>query len=240
MHHFLIGPKIPFAAFMIVVLFRAGANLVFCGLPCVFLLFCALMLQQNAVFGPLDFPQNLVNTDRQTLYHLMMLRDFSMFSAEELRVMTARIEREFGRHGTKPTFSYSKPIQRVFVFFLKKRPPAEAARTATSASRFESNLLLMIRMRFFDTMLQTESSPPAKKAAMMKEVAADLKYWNSVYTDFLQALDQPVPSLMELYREYELMIAQFKAGVTPEKAVRIDQFSRLIIATSVSQSFQLW
>jgi len=65
-----------------------------------------------------------------------------------------------------------------------------------------------------------------------------MKYWESVFMDFLCAAELPIPSINELIREFDNMIESFKAGAAPEEIARIDDFKQRMNAAFVAREVQ--
>lgn len=198
------------------VFFRFLGNCLFFGAPLLILFAAVLVFSTYQVFGPFD-PQKI---DRMTLIRIMQLRDFRQLPAEKISALTDRAEAEFGRDGAmRPIFEFSPTEKKIYAHFRGKD-------TATK-SYFETNLYLMARIRYFQWMNDYQRFSESERVALMKKVTADMKYWETLYMDFLRAADLPIPTMAELIREFEKMIEEdFKIDATPEEIVRIDTFKR--------------
>ncbi len=220
-------------------LLQAFSGGIFYGLPPFLILLCGLATCLNGIFGPLDFDQNLVDTDRATLVRIMQLRDMRHFSQEELRRFIVRVENEFGRQGIKPTFDYGPLEKKIYAHFVKQRSRKNQQNTPQTPATMEQNLMLMIRARYFEAMNDYEGRKFAERMILMRDVVADLKHWEAVYMEFLRAIDVPIPSMMELYRDFEKMIAEFKLGATPEEVARLEMFTRHLSAAMIGSYLAL-
>lgn len=201
-------------------MFRFFSCLGFFGAPTLVLITGTIALAFSQVFGPF----NPDKVDRATLIRAMQLRDFRTFSPDALRRTTDRAESEFGRKSAqKPVFEFSSTEKKVYAYFQEGRAgnPEKGP-----SSHFETNLLLMARLRYFQWMNDYEAFSDEQRKALMNEIADDMKYWQSVYMDFLRAADLPIPSIQELIREFEQMIDRFKVDATPDEVARIDSFKQ--------------
>lgn len=206
---------------------RFFGNLCFFGAPILLLFVGILVFSLNPVFGPVD----PASVDRPTLIRIMQLRDFRTFSPDAMAAWTDRADAEFGRRGAqRPIFDFSDAEKKIYAFF-RENP-------SNRKSFFETNLMLMARTRYFQWMSAYPALSPDEQGALMREVVDDMKYWETVYMDFLRAADLPIPSIAELIREFEEMIEGFKVGATPEEIVRIDTFKRQINAAIVVREAQ--
>lgn len=194
---------------------RILGKLCFFSAPVIVLIIGVTALLFSDVFGPLK-PEKL---DRATLIRVMHYRDFRDFSPEMLRQMTDRADAEFGRLATqKPIFSFSGIEKRIYAYFRQseRKPP----------NRFETNLLLMARCRYFQWMNDYEAFSERDRSVLMNGIVEDMRYWNTIYMDFLHAVELPIPSLEELIREFDKMVESFKTGASAEEIARIDSFKR--------------
>jgi hypothetical protein len=174
-----------------------------------------VMISMHSILGSIN-PKTI---DRATLIRVMKFRDFRKLPPETVTALTLRAETEFGRRSiNKPKFEFSETEKIFYVYFQNNR--------SEQKSFFETNLLLMARTRYFQWMNDYASASPEQQAVLMKEVVDDMKYWESVYMDFLRAAELPIPSIAELIREFENMIEQFKIGAAPEEITRIDYFKQ--------------
>ncbi|MDR0869829.1 MAG: hypothetical protein LBN39_03470 [Planctomycetaceae bacterium] len=206
-------------------------NFLYFSAPVLPLLFCAAMLLMSKVFGPL----NVDGLDRSTLVWVMKLRNFQALPLQTQNELTARSEAEFGRSAKqKPLFQFSGAEKKIYAYFRSN--------ASTQPSVFENNLMLMARIRYFQWMTAYETGTPEAKAALMREIVRDMKYWQEIYLDFLYAADLPVPTLAELIQEFEKMIDGFKKDAAPVDAARIDTFkyemNRAIAANEVQGAVQ--
>jgi hypothetical protein len=186
-----------------------------------------VMISLHSVFGTIN-PKTI---DRATLIRVMKFRDFRMLPPETVTALTLRTETEFGRNSSnKPKFVFSETERKIYVYFQNNR--------SEQKSFLETNLLLMARTRYFQWMNDYASASPEQQAVLMKEVVDDMKYWQTVYMDFLRAAGLPIPSMAELIREFEKMIEQFKIGATPEEITRIDHFKQQMNTAIVAGEIQ--
>lgn len=195
---------------------RILGNLFFFGFPAFLIVSVGtIACSMQRVFGPVD-PASI---DRLTLIRVMQLRDFRTFSRPTLERMTDRAEAEFGRKAAeKPRFEFSDPEKRIYAYFRDKKTARK--------SHFETNMLLMARTRYFQWMNDHEILDADARTELMRGVVDDMKYWETLYLDFLRAAELPIPSMAELLREFDEMIDGFKTGATDEEVVRIDSFKR--------------
>ena len=169
----------------------------------------------NNVFGSIK-PEKL---DRPTLIRVMQLRDFRQMTPEQVVALADRAEAEFGRNGAmRPIFDFTPAEKKIYAYFRDERTARK--------SFFEGNLMLMARTRYFQWMNDYEILSEVDRVELMRNVTAEMKYWETIYMDFLHAAELPIPSMAELIREFEKMIDDFKIGATPEEIVRIDTFKR--------------
>ena len=171
----------------------------------------------SGVFGDID-PENL---DRQTLIRVIQLRDFHRFSPDLVERLTDRAEQEFGRQSpNKPVFEFPHWEKKIHLYFY--------ARRSNRHSRMEANLTAMARVRYFHWMREYQSATekPDRQAALMNEVVADMRYWQTIYSDYMHALEQPEPTLIELHQDFVRMIESFKVAASPEEIAQIDSFAQ--------------
>ncbi len=189
-----------------------------------FILLIALgVVVLRGIFGPLA-PEQL---NRGTLIRVIQLRDFRQLPDDKVAALADRAEKEFGRNGIqRPVFAFSGIEKRVFAYF-----GAEETRTP---SLLETNLYEMARIRYFQWMNEYERSSEATRIALMQKIVADLKYWQTLYVEFLTAAELPIPSLAKLIHEFEKMITAFKVGAMPSEIKRIDAFKRRLNAAIVA------
>ncbi|MDR1963402.1 MAG: hypothetical protein LBQ50_06460 [Planctomycetaceae bacterium] len=212
---------------MIRTFFRFIGNACFFAGPFVVLAVGVLMISMYGVLGSIN-PETI---DRSDLIRAMKLRDFRMLPPETVKALAKRAEEEFGRKSVnKPEFRFSKTEKKVYAYFQNNR--------SEQKSFFESNLLLLARVRYFQWMNDYAAASPEQQHVLMKEVVDDMKYWESVFMDFLRAADLPIPSLAELIREFENMIDNFKIGATPEEIARIDNFKQRMNTAFVAREIQ--
>ncbi|MDR1270550.1 MAG: hypothetical protein LBK82_13595 [Planctomycetaceae bacterium] len=203
-----------------------GIGCFFAG-PFVVLAVGAAMILMHGIFGAIN-PETI---DRATLIRAMKFRDFRTLPPETVIALTHRAEREFGRQsGNKPVFQFSETERKIYTYFQNSR--------SEQKSFFETNLLLMARARYFQWMNNYASASPEQRVVLMKEVVDDMKYWESVFMDFLRAAELPIPSIAELIREFEKMIEHFKVGATPEEIARIDDFKQRMNTAFVAHEIQ--
>jgi len=198
-------------------------------LPVPFFAVCAVMLAANGILGSVD-PQNV---DRQTFVRLMQLRNFSRFSPDLLKSLTHRAEQEFGRHSpNKPKFELPGWEKSIHTYFQTHR--------SSRQSRLETNLTQMAKIRYFQWMHEYQSGTRTQQAALMNDVVEDMNYWRTVYFDYLRFLNLPEPTLIELHRDFERMIGDFKSGASPEDVILIDSFAqnmnRALVAAEIQKS----
>ena len=169
----------------------------------------------SSVFGSFD-PEKL---DRKTLIRVIQLRDFRQFSPDLIERLTDRAEQEFGRHSpNKPVFVFPHWEKKIHIYFQ--------ARRSNQQSYMETNLTAMARVRYFQWMQEYQSAAPDRKVALMNEVVEDMRYWQTLYLDYMRCLEQPEPTLAELHQDFVRMIESFKVGASPEEIVQVDSFSR--------------
>ncbi|MDR2756866.1 MAG: hypothetical protein LBC20_14300 [Planctomycetaceae bacterium] len=191
-----------------------GNSCFFAG-PFVVLAVGIAMISMRGIWGSID-PETI---DRTNLIRVMKLRDFRTLPPKTVEALTHRAETEFGRQSdNKPVFQFSKTEKKIYAYFQNNR--------SEQKSFFEINLLLMARTRYFQWMNDYASASPEQQIVLMSEVVDDMKYWESVFMDFLHAAGLPIPSIAELIREFENMIEQFKIGATPEEIAQIDHFKQ--------------
>ena len=192
---------------------------------------CCAVVASHGIFWNVQ-PETM---DRQTLVRVIQLRDFRRFSPDFVERLTNRAEQEFGRHSpNKPTFELSSWEKRIHVYFQAHR--------SSQQSYTEANLTAMARLRYFEWMNEYHTAAPLRKAELMLDVVADMRYWQELYFDYLRFLGQPEPTLAELLDDFQRMIEDFKVGASPEEIVLIDSFAqdmnRALFAAEVHKT--LW
>jgi hypothetical protein len=185
------------------------------------------MISAENIFGRIDSE----NVSRATLVRIMQLRDFRQLPPETVERITERAEKEFGRHGIqKPTFSFSNTEKKVYAYFQTHR--------SANLSFFETNLNLMSKLRYIRLMNDYEQGTKEQRNVQMQNLVEEMRYWQTIYIDFLRAADLPIPTLAELIQEFQTMIQKFKEGEPPEMAARIDDFTRHLTRTLVAKEIQ--
>jgi len=206
-------------------------RLLYFSLPLPFLAVCGVMIALTGVLGNI-VPEEL---DRPSLVRVMQMRDFRQFSPEMIERLTLRAEQEFGRHSPNPpVFEFSALEKKMHTHFQQKQNRSE------QKAFMENNLTLMAKVCFCQWMHEYNTAPRARKAELMNDIDADMRYWQEVYFDYLRTLGQPEPTLAELAQDFQRMIEAFKVDVTPEEAAKIDVFakdmSRMLFASEVQRS----
>ena len=175
----------------------------------------SVVIGLNGIFWNVE-PETM---DRQALVRVIQLRDFRRFSPEFTERLTHRAEQEFGRHSTnKPVFELPPWEKRMHVYFQTHR--------SSQQSQLEINLTVMAKLRYFQWMYEYQSAERARKAALMNEVVEEMRYWQTVYFDYVRFLGQPEPTLAELHRDFQRMIENFKVEASPEEVTLIDTFAQ--------------
>ena len=184
-------------------------------LPLPFLVVCFVMIVLDGILGNID-PETL---DRQTLVRVMQMRDFRLLSPDMIERLAFRAEQEFGRHSpNRPVFELSSWEKRLHVHFQQNR--------STQPSFMEHNMTLMARIRYFQWMYEYDSASRVRKAELMNDVVADMRYWQEIYLDYVRFLGLPEPTLAELAQDFQRMIEAFKVDASPEEIAKIDSFAR--------------
>ena len=182
------------------------------------------MIARNDIFGDVE-PETV---DRLTLVRIIQLRDFRRFPADLLERFAFRVEQEFGRLSpNKPVFEYPAMEKSVHVYFQTRR--------SSQPSFLEINTNLMARVRYFQLMKEYHSARAARKAALMKDVLEDMRYWQGIYLDYVRSLGQPEPTELELLLDFQRMIESFKEDAAPEEVKMIDTFAKAIIAAETGK-----
>jgi hypothetical protein len=190
-------------------------RLLFFSLPLPFLAVCIVMIALDGIIGNVE-PEKM---DRQTLVRVIQLRDFRKLSPNLIERLTSRAEQEFGRHSSnKPVFELSPWEKRVHVYFQTHR--------SSRRSLSETNLTVMARTRYFQWMYEYQDSVADQKAALMNNAVEDIRYWQTVYLDYVRSLELPEPTHAELYQDFLRMIEDFKVDASPEEIVLIDSFAK--------------
>ncbi|MDR0338610.1 MAG: hypothetical protein LBI18_16180 [Planctomycetaceae bacterium] len=203
-----------------------GNSCFFAG-PLVVLAVGMAMIFMRDIFGSIN-PETI---DRTNLVRVMKFRDFRILPLETVTALTHRAEMEFGRQSNnKPVFQFSKTEKKVYAYFRNNR--------SKQKSFFETNILVMAKIRYFQWMNDYATASPEQQVLLMKEVIEDMKYWELMFMDFLRATESPIPSMAELIQEFENMIEYFKIGATPEEIVRIDYFKRRMNAAFVTHEIR--
>lgn len=184
------------------------------------------------VFGPLDAEQ-ASQLNRATLIRIIQLRDFRQMSPETVDALTERACREFGRTGHKAVFEYSRLEKNLITHYYDAGQTLKKSGKTPQASRLDSNLRLMARSVYFRWLDEYDATSLSEHPAMMKEVVADLKWYEVMYFDFLHSIDRPIPPIPELLQDFDDLINSFKVGESDEKKAKIDQFKRRMNAVYV-------
>ncbi|MDR0327420.1 MAG: hypothetical protein LBI05_03890 [Planctomycetaceae bacterium] len=190
-------------------------RLLFFSLPLPFLAICLVMIAFDGIIGKVE-PEKM---DRQTLVRVIQLRDFRKLSPDLIERLTSRAEQEFGRHSpNKPVFELSSLEKKIHVYFQTHR--------SSRRSHSENNLTAMARTRYFQWMHEYQDSSADQKAVFMNNAVEDVRYWQTVYLDYVRSLELPEPTPVELYQDFLRMIDNFKADASPEEIVQIDSFAK--------------
>ncbi len=198
-------------------LFRWIGNLVFFGAPLLLLAIGSGVWAVAPIFGPIDPP----SVDRELLVNLTRFRDFSKLSPELVAKLKERNVAEFGRRSPKPPmFEFSPLEKKIYAYFTQNRK--------TSDSYFEANLHAMAKTQYFEWMNQFDVLSSAKKTVLMNEIVDDMNWWKKVYFDYLHAAELPIPTPMELMKEFDVMVESFKQGASTDDVARINAFKSKI------------
>ncbi|MDR3182944.1 MAG: hypothetical protein LBT89_08525 [Planctomycetaceae bacterium] len=183
---------------------------------------CAAMLAATDIFGKIK-PETV---DRRTFVRIMQLRDFRQCPHDLKLQLLQRAEKEFGIHcEQKPVFEYPLWERQIYRYFQNRRNKNPGN---TVKPLLENNLDILAREQFFLWMTEYESAAKTEKKQQMKEHIAELKYWQTVYIDYLHSLNEPVPNMAELWAEFQKTIERFKDGTEPQTAQRIGAFAKVI------------
>ena len=197
----------------------------FFGAPVFLIAVACVAVGLRPVFGPID----LENIDRNIMVRLLQFRDFRAFPAPLVAKLSERYDAEFGRRGGKmPEFRFSAAQKRIHAHYESK--------SKTNGTRFQTNLNLLARAKYFDWMDRFESLARKEQPALMNEVIDDMKWWEDIYMNFLRAAEIPIPSQAELMRQFDEMIESFKTGAAAEDVKRIDRFKKRMAAGFVARA----
>ena len=197
----------------------------FFGAPVFLIAAACTAISLQSVFGPVD-PEK---TDRDRLVRLMQFRDFRMLSDPLVAKLSERYDAEFGRRsGRMPKFRFSTAEKRIYAHYGGAR--------RTNDTRFETNLNLVARVKYVDWMDRFESLSRKEQPAMMNEVIDEMKWWEDLYMNFLRTAELPIPSQVELMKEFDNMIESFKIGAEDKDRKRIDRFKQRMIAGFVARA----
>jgi hypothetical protein len=178
---------------------------------------CAAMFAAKDIFGEIK-PETV---DRQTFIRIMQFRNFRQCHPALVVRLLQRAEAEFGMHALqKPVFNYPPYEKRMFLYFQEHR--------STTNSLLEDNLDVMAQKRFFLWLDEYDSATKSEKKALMKRYVDEVHYWQMVYFQYLEALDQPRPNTMQLLEDFQNMIVRFKIDQTPETIADIDRFAKAL------------
>jgi hypothetical protein len=208
--------------------FHFLGNFCFYAVPFCAFIVVVVMISLHSVLGTIH-PKTI---DRSTLIRVMQIRDFRILPPKTVAELAERAEAEFGRNSLqKPVFQFSETEKNVYAYFQSNR---QKEKQQQHPSYFETNLILMAKSRYFHWMNTYAAAAPEEQSVLMNEIVDDMNYWQTVYLDFLQAANLPVPSLAELIQEFDEMIEQFKVGATEDEIARIDHFKRRMNAAFVA------
>ena len=197
------------------VLRRFFGAVFFFGAPVFLLGIACAVIVLYPLFGPID-PENI---DRELLAPLMLCRDFRKLPAPVVAELAERYNAEFGRQsGEMPEFHFSNTEKKVYASFAKNK-------TKSSGSRFETNLNLLARTKFFKWMDEFDSLPPSKRPKMINEIIDDMTWWEDISMSFLRAAELPIPTTTQLMKDSNDMIESFKVGADTKDVERIDRFA---------------
>ena len=204
-------------------------RLLYFSLPLPFLAVCLVMIALNDILGDIN-PERL---DRQTLVRVLQMRDFHHFSSDLIERLTLRTEQEFGRHSpNRPVMALPSWEKRLHVHFQQNR--------SEHPSYMENNMTLMAKARYFQWMYEYDSAPRARKAALMNDVVANMRYWQEIHLEYVRFLGLPEPTPAELYQDFLRMLEAFKVNASPEEIAMIDSFaqniSRALFASEAQKS----
>ena len=214
---------------MITVVLRrcAGAAFFFAPPVLVILIFC-VAVGLRPLFGPID-PKNV---DRACLVQLMKFRNFRTLPPQVVAELAERSDTEFGRRsGKMPEFQFSTTEKKIYAHFGGGRQ--------SNTTRFETNLNLMARVKYFNWMERFESLPRRQQPALLNEIIDDMKWWENLYMSFLQAAELPIPTPIELMQQFDDMIESFKVGADDVDIERIDRFKKRMITGFVARAMLL-
>ena len=204
-------------------IFRCFGAVFFFGAPVFLIVVACLVFGLRWLFEPID-PGHV---DREHLVRLLEFRDFRPLPPQVITKLSERYDAEFGRRsGTMPTFGFSTAEKRIYAHYGGTRK--------ANATRFETNLNLLARAKYFDWMIRFESLSSREQPAMMFEIINDMKWWEELYMNFLRAAGLPIPTAAELMREFDIMVESFKDGADTADIARIDRFKRRMIAGFVA------
>ncbi|MDR2761767.1 MAG: hypothetical protein LBB88_04115 [Planctomycetaceae bacterium] len=195
----------------------------------------------SIIFGT----NNPETIDRVTLIRQIQLRDFRQLSPKMLDRITNRVELEFGIDSKeKPKFEFSPTVKRIILLF-QNHDPTKLPPPSEQLSRCERNLQIIAKVRFFQWMEMVESTKTnetrkskAERDAVMEKIIAELKYWDSVYRQFLEAINLPQPTIQEALEQMENLVNEFKRNESPEQIERIENFKCELIARCTQQEIK--
>ena len=197
---------------------RFFGNAFFFGAPAFLIVIACTVFSLRWLFEPID-PKNV---DRGRLVRLLQFRDFRPLPPPLVANLSERYDAEFGRRSEKmPEFNFSTAEKRIYTHYGGTRK--------STSTRFETNLNLLARAKYFDWMARFESLPRKEHPALMLEIIDDMKWWEELYMNFLRAAGLPIPSLAELMEEFDGMIESFKDGAADADIARIDRFKRQMV-----------
>jgi len=199
----------------------------FFGAPVFLLVVASTVIALRPLFGPIDSE----NVGREQLVRLMQFRDFRALPPVHIAKLSERCDVEFGRRsGKMPEFRFSASEKKMYAYFADREGQSRA-------TRFETNLNLLARAKYFDWMNRFDSLAHEEQAALMNEIVDDMKWWGDLYVNFLRAAELPIPSPVELMEDFFDMIESFKIGADAGDAKRIDRFKLKIVAGFSGREF---
>lgn len=175
------------------------------------------------IFGPIR-PEG---ASRELMIHWLTWRDLSTQSPEVVESMLIRCESEFGRRSGRP-----------LVFDLSPSEKARYAGASADDTLFSRNIDTLAKKRLISLGDRFESGTVEERKSILDDCLDDFAWWEGVYLDFLEAIDEPIPSKMKLGVAFHRMLNRFSVGEDKETVRRIHRFRRALTGAALAREFR--
>jgi hypothetical protein len=178
-------------------------------------------------FGKID----VANATREQLFTWYVFRDIAGMSGDIQLELANRYNQEYGRKSGKPLeFHFSKWEKKLYA-----TPEDKDTQLKTQTLRNTDTLF----KAWFTYQANRYESAKTKndRKEILVEVTEDFRWWEIIYTNYLAAIDRPVPTPIQFAQEFDEMIDRFTQNETKENKERIKHFQSLVKLTFLVQGF---